>query len=56
MWAQVIEIRKKELGFPGCYTQGCCDINWDGGCRGGERHPGQNSLLGEGGMSKKWMS
>lgn len=45
---QVIEIRKKDLGFPGCYTQGCC--------RGREMHPGQNSLLGEGGMSKKWMS
>lgn len=44
---------EKELGFPGCYTQGCCDVNWDGGYQGGERYPGQNGLLGEGGMSKK---
>lgn len=53
MWVQVTEMRQKGLGFPGYYTQGCHDINWGSGCRGRERDPGQNDLLGEGVMSKK---
>ena len=36
-----------ESDFPGCYSEGCCGVNWDGVCRGGDRHPGQKHLLGE---------
>lgn len=33
------------LGFPGCYTSGCYDVNWESGFWGRERIPGQKDLL-----------